>query len=445
MKLSHIADRLGARLHGPDADVVSVSTDTRTIKPGELFIALRGPNFDAHDFIEQAAERGAVAAIVSDVVEAPLSLIRVNDSKLALAELAAYHREQINIPIIAVTGSCGKTTTRALLASIFRQCGNVLASESSFNNDIGVPLTLLRLQPEHDFAVIEMGANHPGEIAYLTHLVKPAVAIITNAGPAHLEGFGDLEGVACAKGEIFRGLEQDGCAIINNDDRYAALWRSLLGSRPLLTFGIHHSADVMASGIRADDKGRPRFQLVLPTGEMEVHLPLMGEHNISNALAAATAAVTLDVPIESIKAGLESVAPVKGRLVERKGYNGCTIIDDSYNANPSSVTAAIKVLAGCAGDSVLVFGDMLELGEGTDQFHQSIGEEALRSGITRLYCYGAHSRYAAQAFGNHAYHFDTQDELVKALKDYLHENATVLVKGSKSMGMNKVTQALLED
>ncbi len=349
----------------------------------------------------------------------------------------------MNIPIIAVTGSCGKTTTRAILASLFSQGGKVLSSENSFNNAIGVPLTLLRLRSDYDFAVIEMGANHAGEIAYLTQLVRPTLAIITNAGPAHLEGFSDLQGVACAKGEIFQGLPADGIAIINNDDGFADFWRSLIGGRQLFTFALHHPADVTATQIVVGLDGRSQFHLKLLEESAEVNLPLMGEHNVLNALAASAAALALDIPIESIKAGLEAVAPVKGRLVERRGYKGALIIDDSYNANPSSVVAAIKVLSKREGESILVFGDMLELGIGTEQFHRDVGEEAQRSGITRLYCFGPNSRFAANAFGEHGYHFDTQEKLVEALKQYLHGHITVLIKGSNSMKMNKVTQALL--
>lgn len=449
MKLSDVATILNTTLYGTDVEFDSVSTDTRTIKPGELFIPLRGEKFDAHDFIAEAARKGAVGAIVNHETLGDgggvLSEIPVSDTKIALAQLAAYQRDQVNVPIIAVTGSCGKTTTRAMLASVFRQCGNVLASESSFNNDIGVPLTLLRLRPEYHYAIFELGANHAGEIAYLTQLVKPTVAMITNAGPAHLEGFGDLEGVACAKGEIFQGLAIDGIAIINNDDQFAPLWRNLVIGSQIITFAVKHPADVMATHIRIDAEGHPSFHLTLPNAESDITLPLMGEHNVANALAVAAAAYAFNLPIEAIKKGLESVTPVKGRLVIRKGYRGATIIDDSYNANPSSVTAAIKVLTSRQGDSVLVFGDMLELGRNSEQFHREIGEHALRSGVTRLYCFGPLSQYTVKAFGNNGYHFDNKQSLITALKDHLHANVTVLIKGSRSMDMAQVTLALLEE
>lgn len=445
MKLSEIAAILHSPIEGADAKFESISTDTRTLTPGQLFVALNGPNFNANDFVVAAAQRGAIGAIVSQSVETSIPTIKVNDTRIALGHIARDRRDSMNIPVIAVTGSCGKTTTRALLASVFSQVGQVLASEDSFNNDIGVPLTLLRLTPDHDYAIVEMGANHPDEIANLTQLVRPDVAIITNAGSAHLEGFGDLDGVACAKGEIFQGLPLDGTAIINNDDRYADFWRNLTGSRCLVTFGVGHCADVTATDIRLNDQSFPHFQLNLPDDNVWIHLPLMGQHNVMNALAAAATAHALDVPIDAIKRGLESVSAVKRRLNEYKGFKGATIIDDSYNANPSSVVAAIDVLAKRPGDSVLVFGDMLELGEGADELHSQIGDKALQSGITRLYCYGNHSRYAAKTFGEHGYHFENQQSLLRALRDYLHKDTTVLIKGSLSMKMNNITAALLEE
>ncbi|OYK79453.1 UDP-N-acetylmuramoyl-tripeptide--D-alanyl-D-alanine ligase [Coxiella burnetii] len=445
MKLSEAAKIVNADLTGEDTVFENVSTDTRTIQPGSLFIALRGPNFDANDFIAKAEEQGAVGAVVNRVVKTTLPLICVSDTLEALGRLARYQREQIPIPAIVVTGSCGKTTTRALLASVFRQCGNVLASEKSFNNNIGVPLTLLRLRPDHHYALLELGANHPGEITYLTGLAKPSVAIITNAGPVHLEGFGSLEGVAKAKGEIFEGLSSDGTAVINNDDHFAEFWRRLAHSRRIISFGINQPADVMAKNITLNSDGRPAFQLVLPTGQLEIQLPLIGVHNVANALAAAAAAYAQQLSTDAIKAGLESVVSVKGRLVEQKGYRGAIIIDDSYNANPLSVSAAIAVLAKRPGHSVLVLGDMLELGQGAEQFHQEIGKRAFEAGVKQLYCYGTLTKHTANAFGKNARHFDNQEKLLTALKNDLNANAVVLVKGSLSMRMGNIAHALLEE
>jgi len=444
MKLSKTAEIIGGSLQGQDSEFQSVSINTRTLLPGDLFFAIRGPNFDGHDFVEQAAEKSAVAAVVSAPSSASIPLLMVNDTRQALADLAAYHRMQCPATMISVTGSCGKTTTKALLSSIFSQQDQTLSNASSFNNEIGVPLTLLQLKPEHRYAICEVGANHPGEIATLTHIVKPDVAMITNAAAAHLDGFGDVEGVACAKGEIFQGLNADGIAVINADDAHANFWKKQVGDHRVITFGIHHKADVMATDIRFDSQVQPTFRLVLPNGETDVTLQLIGEHNVMNALAAATAAYAQGISIDKIKMGLESANAVSRRLVEKVGYAGATIIDDTYNANPLSTSAAISLLAKRKGDSVFVLGDLLELGDRADQFHTELGQQAEQNGIHRLYCFGEHSRYAAEAFGENAYHFEDQEELLKALRDYLNENVTVLIKGSNSMGMDKIAKALME-
>lgn len=442
MNLSQAAQILHAQLTGPDTDFSGISTDTRSLKPGQLYIALRGEKFDGHHFLSQAATLGAVAAVVSQDVDVNIPTIRVANTRHALAELARYHRQQFNMPVIAVTGSCGKTTTRALLASIFSQAGEILASIGSFNNDIGVPITLLQLNSSHQYAIIEMGANHAGEIAFLTHLVRPTVAIITNAAQAHLEGFGDLDGVACAKGEIFQGLSPDGVAIINADDGYADFWRSLAGSRKIITFGINHAADVSASHIQYDSNGRTNFTLQVGKESCQIHLPLIGAHNIYNALAAAAAGRALNLPVAAIQTGLNTAKPEKRRLIEQHTPEGALIIDDSYNANPLSMRAAIELLSRRAGKRILVIGDMRELGEKARQYHQEIGIEAKSAGIEQLFCFGDLTHHAAQAFGKQAYFFADQTQLIQALKPELHQQVTVLVKGSKSMQMDKVVAAL---
>lgn len=442
MKLSEVALLLRAELRGMDAVFAGVSTDSRTLKPGQLYFALRGENFDGHDFILNAAQAGAAAAVISQEAHADIPCLKVANTRQALAELARFHRQQFSIPMIAVTGSCGKTTTRGLLASIFSQVGEVLASVNSFNNDIGVPLTLLQLTPAHQFGIIEMGANHSGEIAFLTHLVHPEVAIITNAAQAHLEGFGDLEGVACAKGEIFQGLGSAGFAIINADDSHANFWRQLAGSRRVLTFGIENSADVRALNINYTDNGLPSFELHCGGESCEINLPLLGAHNIYNALAAAAAGYSQGLPLIAIQKGLNGVQPEKRRLVEQQIPGGAAIIDDSYNANPLSMRAAIDLLARRSGERILVMGDMRELGENARHYHQQVGIEAKNSGIDHLFCFGDLSRHAAQAFGRRAYFFADQKELIQALKPYMRKSVTVLVKGSNSMQMDKVVSAL---
>lgn len=443
MDISTLAKLLGQQWQADNFSFQSISIDSRQLMPGALFIAIRGETFDGHDYLDAAQKAGAVAAIVSQPTSSSLPVIQVNDTHQALLDLASYWRSQFEIPVVGVTGSCGKTTTRALLASIFSQCGSTLAAEKSFNNEIGVPLTLLRLRASHEFAVIEMGANHPGEIALLTHVVKPSVAIITNAAPAHLEGFGDIEGVACAKGEIFQGLGVDGVAVINEDDQFASYWHTLCGSRKKIGFALQHAAEVRAEHIAFDEQGRASFDLLLADERVAIKLPLMGGHNVNNALAAASAAHALGVSAVKIQAGLLAVAPEKRRLVPARGYADAMIIDDSYNANPLSVMAAIDVLKNQTGSSVLVFADMLELGEHSDELHRQIGKKASDVGISHLFCYGPLSVATAKAFGKAAQHFEDKGLLIEAVRNVLSEDVTVLTKGSNSMGMDQVTAALL--
>lgn len=442
MKLSEAARILHAQLRGQDAAFNGVSIDTRTLQPGQLYIAIRGEKLDGHDFISQAIQAKAAGAMVSQDNIEGLPVVKVANTRQALADLARFHRQQFNLPIIAVTGSCGKTTTKALLTSVFGQAGKVLSNVKSFNNDIGVPLTLLELTHQHQYAITEMGANHAGEIAFLTHLVHPSVAIITNAAQAHLEGFGDLDGVACAKGEIFQGLSAQGVAIINADDNYADFWRQLAGSRKVITFGVEKPADVSARHIQYNENGQPSFELWIAGQSAPVQLQLMGKHNVHNALAAAAAGHALALPLPVIQAGLNSASAEKRRLVEQRSPQGAVIIDDSYNANPLSVRAAIELLALRAGERILVMGDMRELGEKAVLYHQEIGEAAKNSGIQQLFCYGDLTRHTAAAFGKKAYFFADRDELIQALKPQLREQVTVLIKGSNSMQMDQVVAAL---
>lgn len=447
MKLSQIARILNAKLKGKDRDFKSFSIDTRTIQPRSIFIALQGPRFDAHDFVEVAVEKGAVGAIVSrPMKKTSFPKIYVNNTHAVLIQLGNHQRNQMKeVIVVTVTGSCGKTTTRALLTSVFCQQGNVLASERSFNNNIGLPLTLLRLNAKHDYAVVELGANHPGEIFELTQIAKPNIAIITNAGPAHLEGFGSIGGVAKSKGEIYQGLSPNGIAIVNNDDYFSDFWKEIIGGRRTITFACNNPADVTAKNILVNSEGQPHFRLILPNGEIDVQLSLLGKHNVMNALATAAAAYSQHLPIAAIKSGLENACAVDGRLVSRKGYKGATIIDDSYNANPLSVSAAIDVLVNCFGSRlILVLGDMLELTDSMGQLHRKVGEQALQSGIHELFCCGSLAYYTAEAFGSNGYHFSNKEKLLTALKNNLDENTVVLIKGSFSMNMGKIVNGLIE-
>ncbi|MFA7094902.1 MAG: UDP-N-acetylmuramoyl-tripeptide--D-alanyl-D-alanine ligase [Gammaproteobacteria bacterium] len=448
MRLAEAARMVGGELRGADAVFTAVSTDTRTLTPGALFVALRGPNFDGHDFVEQARAAGAVAAMVSRAVPTALPLLLVEDTRLALGRLAAAHRAARDLPLVAVTGSNGKTTVKEMVAAILAQRAPVLATQGNLNNDIGMPLTLLRLAPEHGFAVIEMGASHPGEVAYLTRIAQPTVALVTNAGPAHLEGFGSIEGVARAKAEIYAGLAADGVAVINADDAYAALWDELNRSRRRVHFGLCAEAEVRAdpASIRfelQDERLCTAFRLIALTGETDVRLSLAGRHNVRNALAAAAATIALGMDLKEIRAGLEGMQPVQGRLQLRAGLNGVRVIDDTYNANPASFQAGIEVLAACPGTRCLVLGDMAELGEDSPQLHRRVGEQARSAGIERLYAVGEQSRAAVEAFGAGARHCAGQSELIAALRDELGPGAVVLVKGSRRMRMERVVEALM--
>jgi UDP-N-acetylmuramoyl-tripeptide--D-alanyl-D-alanine ligase len=435
---------------GDDVRFGAVSTDTRKLAAGDLYIALRGENFDGAEFVAQAAASGAVAAVVnrdsgSRLQDAGLPMLLVEDTRIALGLLAAYWRKQFDIPVVGITGSNGKTTVKEMLASILRVAAGsevaVLATKGNLNNDIGMPLTLLQMNAQHRYAVIEMGMNHPGEIDYLTRIASPQVALINNASGAHLEGMGSVEAVAFAKGEIFAGLRREGNAIINADDEFVTLWRSLVGAHALLEFGLNEDADV--SGVWQPCADGLRLMAKTPAGDFTADLQVPGEHNARNALAATAAAIALNLSLENIVEGLEKFGGVAGRLQRKAARNDAAVIDDSYNANPASLQAAISVLAQAKGKRVLVLGDMGELGEHAAAFHAGIGVEAFRAGIDKLYALGELSREAVSAFGSEAQHFECIDELCSALDAELEANTTVLVKGSRFMKMERVVKYLV--
>lgn len=444
VKLSELGIKLQGSLLGPDAHFKTVSIDSRTIKPGELFVAISGDRFDGHNFVELAKQQGAAAALVERTIETDLPLLQVADTRKALGELAKQHRSQFTIPIIALTGSCGKTSTKEMIRAILSEAGPVLANTKNFNNDIGVPLTLLNLTAQHRYAVIEMGANHAGEIAYLSQMTQPNVALITNIGPAHLQGFGSIAGVAEAKAEIFSGLTHDGIAIINADDNYSNTWEKQLASHRVLHFGLSEDADFSAVNINMDDEGRASFLLLTPRGELFIALPLAGQHHVMNALAAAAVAGQVEIPLASIKAGLEKVQAVPGRVVLSKTKAGATIIDDSYNANPSSVAVALKLLAHYPGRHIFVMGDMGELGENAAQYHRQVGKLAKQLGIEEVYTCGDLSALTAQAFGA-GKHYVNQQALILALRSCLQGQVTILIKGSRSAQMEKIATALKDN
>lgn len=444
MTLSGLAKIVNGQLMGEDKTFTGLSTDTRSLRNDEVFVAIKGENFNGHDFLATAKEQGAAAAIVSDDVAHTMNLIKVADTRLALGAFAKYHREQFAIPVIAVTGSCGKTTTKSMMAAILKKCGEVLANQGTFNNDIGVPLTLLQIEAKHEFAVVEMGMNHFGEIRYITQLAKPTVALITNVAPAHLQGVGTIEGVAKAKAEIFEGLSVEGTAIINADDQFADYWRQLLAGKKIISFGINNKADFYATDIGLDAKGCAHFNLICPLGTTHINLPVLGKHNVMNALAAAAATYAAGASLDAIKQGLETITAVNKRLVQYEGKRNAQIIDDTYNANPLSFQAALQILSNVPGKKMLVLGDMGELGNDAEKYHFELGKQAKQMGIDELYAYGKLSKQTADAFGQKAHYFSDQEQLIAAVEQALADNMTVLVKGSRSMRMENVVQNLIK-
>ena len=441
--LARAAASMNGVLHGNDRKFTGVSTDTRSLREDELFFALEGPNFDGRDYVNKAGASGAAGAVVKSKTDASLTQITVDDARLALGRLAAAWREQLAATIVGVTGSNGKTTVKELIKACLQQQGPAFATRGNFNNDIGMPLMLVRIKKEHRFAVLEMGANHAGEIAYLASLAKPAIAVITNAAAAHLEGFGSIEGVSQAKGEILQGLGRDGIAVLNADDDYFSYWASQVEDGQVVSFGLGAGADVCAVDIETGVDGSS-FKLQLPDAEQAIDLPLVGTHNVRNACAAAAVAHVCGVAPADIKTALESVAPVGGRLQPLSGCNGATLFDDTYNANPLSVVAAAEFLASLPGDNWLVLGDMKELGDDAAGMHRAVGEAARDCGIDRLFVIGELSRNTVEGFGEHGSWYSNADALIDDLSTALSSSVNVLVKGSRSMRMEIIVEALRE-
>lgn len=443
MKLSELARVTQGVLSSNDCVIEHFSIDSRTIRQGDCFIAITGEIFDGHDFIAQAASQHAAAVMVDRDVITSIPVVRVANTRTALIDLARFYRQQASIPITAITGSCGKTTTRALLENILKHKGCVLASQKSFNNDIGLPLTLLQLHAQHDYAVLEIGTNHPGEIAYLASIAQPTIAVVTMVAPVHIEYFGTVETVAHEKGTIFQHLATDSIAVINADDTFAHLWKTMAVPHRVMTFGCAHDADVVATQIATTTEGYTRFVLKVRGQATPITLMLLGAHNVINALAASTAALAMGVSMHDIKTGLETSEPVYGRMIEKKAATGAVIIDDTYNANPASVKAAIRLLAHRSKNGIFVLGDMRELGAAAVTLHREIGEFARAAGLRQLFCYGEHSMHAAIAFGKAGQHFESQQALIDSLKLRVTADVTVLIKGSRSMKMEIVVNALV--
>jgi UDP-N-acetylmuramoyl-tripeptide--D-alanyl-D-alanine ligase len=442
MDAAHLARAVGGSLHGESVRFFGVGTDTRGLREGDLFVALKGDRFDGHDYLAEAFRRGAHAAMVARLVPeaASMAQVVVEDTRLGLGRLAAEWRARFAMPVIALTGSNGKTTVKEMIAAILgAHCAHgeaVLATEGNLNNDIGMPLTLLRLREAHQFAVIEMGMNHAGEIDYLTRIAQPTVALVNNAQRAHVGLLGSLEAIARAKGEIYAGLKPSGIAVVNEDDPHAGYWKSLNAGRRIVTFGLSGNAQVHG-GLAAS-----QLRVVTPAEAFAVSLQVAGEHNARNALAACAAVHALGIPARAMQAGLAGFTGVAGRLQRRRGASGGWVIDDSYNANPESMRAALQVLAAERARKVFVMGDMGELGDEAAALHREVGEYARERGVDALYALGAASREAATAFGTGARAFEDVAALINEARRETAAGATVLVKGSRFMQMERVAEAL---
>lgn len=448
LMLNEIASALKGNLIGQDLLMTGVSIDTRTLKAGDLYIAIKGKNFDGHDFISQALQAGASAILVNQKIDTDSAQIVVNDTHLALAELAGYWRRKMPVKIAGVTGSNGKTSVKEMIAAIFATQGNTLFTQGNLNNDIGVPLTLLRLDENHRFAVIEMGANHPGEIAYTSRYAQADVSVITNVGPAHIEGFGSIDGVANTKAEIIESLGSAGVAILNRDEPYYDLWINKAGSRKSVSFGFDPAADIQAKNIttRLSEKGfTTQFDLKTVDATETICLGLAGKHNVKNALAATAVALQFGIDLKFIKQALEQVKPVTGRMQVLQGRQGNIVIDDTYNANPASLQAALDAINHANQPIWLVLGAFGELGDEAAAIHAEMATMIQSQSVQRLFATGELAKHTVAAFGSNGQHFDTQEHLIQTLTNAISGKEIILVKGSRSQKMENVVAALVDN
>jgi len=443
MALSQAAPLLEAEVLGADARFTGAGLDTRTLRPGELFLALRGRNTDGHELLAAAERAGAAAAVIERPVAAPLPRLLVADVRAAMARLAGHWRARFDLPVVAVTGSNGKTTCKEMVAAILGQDRRVLATEGNLNNELGVPLTLFRLGSEHAAAVVEIGANHPGEVAALGGIVKPRVALVTCCAPAHVEGFGSVAGVAQAKGELYASLGADGRAVVNADDAYAGLWRRLAANRPVTSFGFAADADVrVIDRGAATPAGGRAFTVITPAGTADMALPLPGRHNLANAAASIAVALALGIDLAQCRAGLAGQGAAAGRLQIRRGRGGARILDDSYNANPGALAAALEVLAEQGGTRWLVLGQMAELGADSERYHAEAGARARSLGIEHLLAVGPVAGRAAAAGGAGGEQVADNEAAVERLRAACGPGTSVLVKGSRSAATEAIVAAL---
>lgn len=436
MQTAYAARLLACEAPAAGAEFAGITTDSRQVRPGMLFAALGGQTFDGHDFVDMALEKGAAAVMASRPLATRLPLLLVDDVVRGLGVLAADWRRQCGSLVVGITGSNGKTTVKEMVASVLGQETGVLATKGNFNNELGLPLTLFQLEPSHAYAVVEMGASNPGDIAYLAGIAQPQVGVITNIGPAHLQGFINEEGVARAKGELYAALPQDGTAVINAAEPWVELWLGMNRAGSTVFFNADNGSGISLGGTAQSPVIRT------PAAEFSLRLSLPGRHNLSNAMAATAACLALGVEPEAIKAGLELVKPVPGRLNLVPAQAGWTVIDDTYNANPASLYAALQVLTAQHGEPWLVLGDMAELGSNSRKMHAELGDAARSLGVKRLFAVGRASTATVDAFGAMASHFESREALIEALRSELRPGVACLVKGSRSMGMENVVSAI---
>lgn len=444
MQFSDLAQNLEAKVVGADVEFASLSTDSRSVHPGEVFLALKGERFDGHEHVQAAADAGACGAVVSEQVSAGIPQLVVNDTHMALGQIARINRLRSQARVVALTGSQGKTTVKEMIAAILGSRAPTLATHANLNNTIGVPLTLLRLSAEHDFAVIEMGANRGGEIDFSASITVPDVTLITTASAAHVEGFGSLAGIVKAKGEILDHLKPGGTAVLNHDDSHVSDWIERVKPERFVQFSLQEGAraEYIARDLQSNPNGRVAFTLLTPVGECEINMQLLGRHNVMNAAAAAAVALEVGADLENVKAGLAGVEAVPGRLSAVKGIANSLLLDDSYNASPNSFSAAIDVLATFSGRRILISGDMKELGNETESAHELVGSLAQQAGIDALWSVGEHAGLVVSSFGNDAREFADQESLIAYARNQLDANTAVLIKGSRGAEMDRVVYEL---
>lgn len=450
MTLSLLAKELDTKFHGEDASFTRVSTDTRTLGRGDLFLALVGENFDGNKFIAAAEKKGACAAVVSandSGDESHLPLLRVDDTHRALGKIANINRERSNAKVVALTGSQGKTTVKEILGEILNARAKCLITEANLNNTIGVPLTLLQIGEDDEFVVIEMGADCAGEIAFSTNITQPDLAVITNASAAHIEGFGSLQGIVSAKGEIIDGLSDNGTVVLNADDAHVPEWVRRAGNKRVVKFSYANESqdsDYYATDVEILAKGITRFKLRTPVGDRFISSKLLGKHNVVNAVIAAAAAIEVGASLDDVAQAFTSLSPVKGRLCPLPGIQGSTLIDDSYNASPNSFEAAIDVLMSFSGRKLLLAGEIKELGSETDSAHVTVGEYARDAGVDELWASGENCRQMVNAFGANGKYFASREELIDAARREASAEIVFLLKGSRGARMDMVVNALTD-